>query len=258
MNWLFCIPIAYFGQTRLRVGSWAFHLLFEWLAAVVLIVALTAVAPLRALATAGLAYVAFISLYEIGYIVNDLVVAPRESDGRKRGPQGAGAAWLSTWVLLRLASFSGVTMVLGFENRLEWWAYFGFMMVMIGFHNGLNDREIKAGTFLWLSWFRFMAPIMFVVPDRYLMGIAFGCAVSYSAFRLFGYLDSKGMLRMPGRKRALFRFAFFMWPLSAAAVFWRYEPARGLVVLTTYFAVVAALGGIWVRMRDVLRALGTT
>ncbi len=238
----YLLPFSYFWATRLRNGSIGFHLMFEWLAAVVVVAALSLENPLAALRIALFSYVAFISLYEIGYLANDLHAARGEPDGRLRGPQGTPTHWVAAWVLARLAVFLLITQVLHTTLDPMWWSFFAGLVVVFAMHNYLRDRELKAGTFLWLSWYRFMAPIMFAVPTAYLPGIAFACAMTYTAFRQFGYLDSKGLLVMPGRKRAVFRWAFFMWPLLAAVVFAQVAEARGFVVLVAYFAVVASIG----------------
>ena len=246
----YLLPFSYFWVTRLRNGSIGFHLLFEWLAAAVVVVALDPANAADGLCIALLSYLAFISLYEIGYIANDLFAARKEADGRLRGPQGTPLGWVAGWVLARLAVFALVSYVLHKAGDVMWWALFGGLAVVFAMHNHLRERELKAGTFLWLSWYRFMAPIMFAVPVAYLPGIAFGCAITYSAFRQFGYLDSKGLLVMPGRKRPVFRWSFFMWPLLAAVVLAPIAEARGYVVLVVYFAVVASVGAVAMYARE--------
>lgn len=238
----YLIPFSYFWCTRLRVGSVWFHFLFEWLAAAVVVVALGGPDWVVALGVAGITYLAFISLYELGYMANDLRAARSEGGGRLRGPQGAPLHWIVWWVVTRFAVFVLVTIVLGKAADGTWWTFFGGLAVVFFAHNRLNDRELKAGTFMWLSWFRFMAPLMFAVPTSFLTGLAFACAMSYSAFRQFGYLDSKGLLVMPGRKRPIFRWSFFMWPILGAAVLWPLYEAKGCVVLVSYYALVASLG----------------
>lgn len=243
MRALLLVPFHYSWVTRLRDGL-AFHALFEWVPAVVLVVALNGDHRAGALRTAVLAYLAFVCVYEIGYLTNDLIIAPREADGRLRGPQGAPRAWIAAWMLARVAVFVLATALAGQLPDARWWLYFVVLAVIFAGHNFLHDKELKAGTFLWLSWLRFMAPVAFAVPSVYLLGIGFGCAMTYSAFREIAYLDGKGMLKMPGRKRLRFRWLFFMWPLLPAAVLHGAPAALGFVVLACYYAVLASLGTI--------------
>ncbi|MCE9664014.1 hypothetical protein LY622_11210 [Halomonas sp. M5N1S17] len=242
MNFVYLLPFSYFLDTRLREGSLSFHVIFEWLAAMVLVVAVGAVEPRQALAMAGLAYLAFISLYEIGYLVNDLYAAPREAEGRKRGPQGARLGWGLAWTGSRLLVFVLITAWLDMLAVPAWWSFHLALCLTFALHNALQDKELKAATFLWLAWLRFMAPVMFVVEDTQRLGIGLAAAVSYVVFRLLGYLDSKDLLRMPGRQRATFRLFFFLMPLIGLLVLWPYPGAEGFLVLTGYFAVAAAAG----------------
>lgn len=242
MKFVYLLPFTYFYDTRLRKGSVAFHVIFEWLAAVLLVLVVGAAGPAQALIAAGLSYLAFISLYEIGYLFNDLFASRKEAGGRQRGPQGAGGVWVAAWFIARLVAFMFATVLMGKLAAPDWWSFFAALCVVFALHNGLTDREFKAATFLWLAWFRFMAPVMFVVQDTQRMGVGLAAAMAYSSFRLFGYLDSKGLLQMPGRQRPGFRLFFFLMPLAGALALWPYEGARGFLVLTGYYALAAALG----------------
>ncbi|QGM22374.1 hypothetical protein GJ672_08980 [Spiribacter sp. 2438] len=244
MNVVYLLPFSYFHNTRLRSGSITFHLVFEWVAAVVLAVTIGAAAPEQSIAIAGLSYLAFISLYEIGYLVNDLFAAKWEEGGRQRGPQGAGYYWVAAWFGSRIAMFLVVTMLLGLLATPEWWSFFVTLGVVFTLHNLLQDRELKVATFLWLAWLRFMAPVMFVVEDSQRMGVGLAAAMAYVGFRMFGYLDSKGLLSMPGRQRPEFRLFFFCMPLAGILALWPYDSALGYVILAAYYAVVASVGSM--------------
>lgn len=242
MKFLYLLPFSYFYDTRLRSGSLAFHAVFEWLAAAVLVLVVGAAGSVQALLAAGLSYLAFISLYEIGYLFNDLFASRKEVGGRQRGPQGASGMWVTAWFAARLAAFMFATVLMEKQATPEWWSFFAALSVVFALHNRLTDRELKAATFLWLAWFRFMAPVMFVVQDTQRMGIGLAAAMAYASFRLFGYLDSKGLLQMPGRQRLEFRLFFFMIPLAGALALWSYDGAQGFLVLTAYYALSALLG----------------
>lgn len=249
MNILYLLPFSYFYNTRLCKGNWTFHALFEWLSAAILVIVFGNVPPLQALLEAILVYLAFISLYEIGYIVNDLFAAHKEKGGRQRGPQNASSMWISTWVAFRVVAFIIITIVLNKQGIWGWWGFFLALSIIFTLHNVFVDREFKVATFFWLAWFRFMAPIVFVVEDRYRMGIAFAASISYAAFRLFGYLDSKGLLKMPGRKRIRFRMVFFLMPLTGVLALAPYDEAHGFIVLCVFYSVIAlvAAASSWLR-----------
>jgi hypothetical protein len=242
LNNILLFPFAYFCATRLTKGGLAFHALFEWLAAAWLVACLGASSIGQDLLVMALVYLAFISLYELGYMANDLHAAQHESDGRKRGPQGAAIQWVAAWVFVRVVVFLGVTATLNQWVEPGWWLFFSALVIVFTLHNLLKDREMKTSTFAWLAWLRFMAPVIFVVQDNQRMGIGLAAAMGYVAFRQLGYLDSKGLLNMPGRQRPAFRRFFFLMPLLGIAVLWPYPEAQGYGWLTSYWAVVAVMG----------------
>lgn len=236
------LPFAYFLTTRLRQGSLAFHVLFEWGAALVVAAWLAGPDWPRAVLLAAISYLAFISLYEIGYLVNDRFAARRESGGQSRGQGAVAPGWVALWIAARLAAFALATTVAGAWPALAWWGFFGGLALVFALHNLITDREIRAITFIWLAWFRFMAPLFWVVPPAEFAGIGLAAAMVYVMFRQFGYLDSKGLLAMPGRQRPRFRLAIFGLPLIAVPAFLHFPGTRGLVLLLGYFATMAAAG----------------
>jgi hypothetical protein len=244
MKFAYLLPFAYFLETRLRRSSISFHAVFEFGAAVVLACAVGREQPVTALSTAAYCYLAFISIYEIGYLVNDLYSARRETSGRHRGPQEAAALWMACWIMVRLIVFLVVSFASGLWKVAGWWVFFGGLCAVFALHNLWSDRELKVATFLWLAWFRFMAPIAFVVEPNEFMGVAFGAGMLYAGFRMFGYLDSKGLLAMPGRHKPQFRTVFFMIPLAAAIPLAQFEHSRGFILLAFYFAASALVGGL--------------
>ncbi len=250
MKVIYLLPFTYFYDTRLRHNSLAFHAIFEWLAAVVLVFAVGHAGHSQALIIAGLSYLAFISLYEIGYIVNDLFSSKREEGGRLRGPQGVSCVWVVAWFVTRLISFLLITIIGGKLLSPEWWSFFASLCVVFSVHNRLTDPEFKTITFLWLAWLRFMAPLIFVIHEAQLFGVGLAAAMTYVSFRLLGYLDGKGLLKMPSRKNSNFRLFFFMMPLIATLIMWYYEGARGFITLIFYYAVVSALGTFIVLIRS--------
>ncbi|WP_290525574.1 hypothetical protein [Alcanivorax sp.] len=242
MNWFYLLPFNYFYLTRLRNGSILFHLLFEWLAAFWLVALLGAGTIGENLLSSIISYLAFISIYELGYIANDLHSAKREVDGRRRGPQDASIFWILLWVICRITVFFVCTILLEKLLDSDWWLFFVSLIFVFLMHNFLNDREAKTTTFAWLAWLRFMAPLIFVVRSDQVIGIGLAAAIGYVAYRQLGYMDSKNLLLMPGRKRTGFRLFFFLMPLVGVAVLWSYTNAQGYFLLTSYWAAVAAAG----------------
>ncbi|MCK4709403.1 MAG: hypothetical protein KAU21_12365 [Gammaproteobacteria bacterium] len=248
MSWLYLIPFTYFYNSRLRSGSVAFHFLFEWLPAIVLAILLASVSIESSVIKMALSYFAFISFYEIGYLANDFYSSHRESDGRKRGADLINPAWVVSWVFSRIAVFLICGYLLGLLMMLEWWSFYFVLLVIFTMHNIFIDNEYKTITFVWLSWLRFLAPVIFVIDSDYLLGVALGAGMSYSYFRTIGYMDSKGLLNMPGRKRISFRLMFFLMPIASVVTLFPYPNSKGLIILIIYYATIALAGSLYQRI----------
>lgn len=237
------VPFGYFLGTRLSKGDAAFHLFFEWLPAAMLAAAFGIGKPGPNLAFAALSYGAFISIYEIGYVMNDYIAARKERDGRARGEQ-AGSTAIATMIVIRLAAFAAFTSAAAMQTNALWWGYFASLAVVFTLHNVIMDSEMRVITFRWLALLRFMAPIFAILQTGPMLGVAAGAAMVYVGFRELGYMDSKSLLAMPGRKRGRFRLASFVIPLCALPMLAAIPEARPLAGLLAWFALVASAGSL--------------
>jgi len=238
------VPFCYFYWTRLRHANLSFHLVFEWLAALFLVVVFCGHRWFPAISSSILSYFAFVSVYEIGYLANDLYSAKRESNGRARGPQGADWRWVTCWIAIRLIVFVTIAGALDQLSSGQWWRFYFVLSLALAGHNVLLDPGLKAISFLWLSWLRFMAPVIFVIDAKLVLGVGLCAAMSYCGFRLLGYLDSKGLLQMPGRQSGEFRLIYFSAPIWVALALWSYPGFEGFVALSGYYFAVAASGSL--------------
>ena len=143
MKFVYLLPFSYFVHTRLSKGSLEFHALFEWGAALVLTGAFGVAGTWGSMLFALEAYFAFISLYEVGYLFNDLISTKREFAARLRGPADATPAWLAAWVSTRLMAFTALTLFLDVTGRGDWWLFFGAMLAVFALHNLLQDKEFE-------------------------------------------------------------------------------------------------------------------
>ena len=241
MNLICILPFSYFFITRLRGGSFLFHLLFEWGAAFVLVLYVGSFSPLVSLSKLFFCYIAFISIYELGYFFNDLYSAPREADGRERWHSRVTRGWVFAWIAARVLSFTLMTLLLGFSAVLNWWLFYLTLIIVFLLHNLLVCRELKVVTFSWLAFYRFIAPIIFVVAESQRLGIALAVAMIYVPFRQFAYMDSKGLLSMPKRKSFQFRRFFYLLPLISVIALWPYSGVKGFVALVVYWACIPAI-----------------
>lgn len=255
MRYLVLVPFTYFLLTRLSKGSIVFHLLFEWVAALVLVVLLgDSDSGVENFIRALGCYFAFISLYEIGYIANDVYDASKDEFGRHRLPVGATITWVGFWSASRISFFLFGTYIFGAWQRVEWWLFFGTLCIIFTFHNIVIRYELKIISFLWLAWYRFMAPLIFVVSKDQIFGISFAVAIGYVIFRYLSYLDSKDMLRLPERRNNYFRVMFFLSPVASIGFLMQFPFASGYVILTSYWGSISLIGAVlswWIGRRKI-------
>lgn len=250
LKYLLFLPFSYFFITRLSRGSISFHLFFEWFAAFVLVVTLGdsgswVLNSSRAL----ICYLSFISLYEIGYIANDIYDVSKGEFSRRRLPSGANVTLVGFWVISRLSFFLLGTEILGAWQSMEWWSFFVTLSILFALHNTVIRRELKVISFVWLAWYRFMAPIIFVVAKDQVFGISFAVAIGYVIFRYLSYLDSKDALRLPERRSNHFRVIFFMFPLFSIGLLVQFPSSSGYIILTAYWSAISLIGGLFLWCR---------
>ncbi len=238
------VPFLYFFNTRLKVSSIAFHLVFEWFPVVILIFAFYSFQSLHYLIDAFLCYLAFISLYEIGYILNDRVSSSQELNGRGRGSLSLSALYVSLFILTRVFIFLALSHITEFGNQTSWWTFHFSLLSVFMLHNKLRNSDYRVPTFSCLAWFRFISPIIFIVPEDVRFGIAFAAVIGYGNFRQLGYMDSKGLLLFPNRKNRFFRLFFFLVPLFLAFAVYPFQGSDGFTLLITYWAVLSVFGAI--------------
>jgi hypothetical protein len=243
-KFFYCFPFLYFWDTRLKNANISFHLFFEWIAALVLCVSLSSIGPMKAISFSVVSYFAFISVYEIGYICNDYISVKYEPDGRERLPTDVTIASVTLWVACRILLFVAISLfaLRNFAGAYSWWSFYLLLSFVFLFHNLCIVRDLRVVSFQWLAWLRFMAPIIFVVPNIYVFGIGLAAALSYVNFRALGYLDSKDMLCMPRRRDDIFRLLFFSFPLLGSVALSHYSSFKGYFVLTSYFALISLVG----------------
>ncbi|MBS2034777.1 hypothetical protein JST97_07310 [bacterium] len=243
-------PFWYFWDTRLRRGSLAFHFTFEWLSAI-LLAAFFGQGPVWFdLARLPMVYLAFVSIYEIGYICNDFYAARFEQGSRPRGAERFSNLQVLVMIFTRLLSFAALSGLLGFQHNPQWQAFFLMLSLVFSLHNFPLPVELKVITFTWLSVCRFTAPTLFLLRTSYVPALFLSTLTFYSGFRLLPYMDSKGILKMPGRRKPIFRLCYFVSILPLAWFLRDYPGGDLFWWLNLYFAGLALGGFIWAQIRS--------
>lgn len=208
---LFLLPGSYLVGSRLRSrASWASMFGYDWLPQLAIIAALGTPGLLQTPGALLLSWLAFISLYELGYLTNDVLSVRFEKNPRRRiegfDPR---APQLVAWLLARLSAFALLTFLLGQATRWEWWAFHGLLTLVFLSHNLLRQESLRVASFVGLALGRFMAPLLPWLGTAALASLAMPVLLYYVLFRLLGYLDGKRFLQLPGRREDRFRIGFY-------------------------------------------------
>ncbi|MFY8037048.1 MAG: hypothetical protein ACOVMQ_07770 [Cyclobacteriaceae bacterium] len=236
MSPLAYLPFFYFQKTRLNnAKAFIFHGAYEWVP--VFLLAFYYFPAIRTLADVLLYYVAFISIYEIGYLANDQH-AHTEAEGRKRTEKLAG--WhIALFVSVRLAAFLVVTVVEGQFSSGWWWGWYGLLAIQFFIHNQIQIRSLKSITFSFLAFIRFLSPIFMLIPAVAISTLLLPIFLNYVLFRLFTYLDSKDFLKNFDRKSGAYYRGFYLlivpFSIIVAVLMHTWLP----LIFTGYYALVA-------------------
>lgn len=212
------LPFSYFITTRLKDGrSRLFHAAYEWVPGIALAYFCGVE---QVLLTFLLSYLAFISIYELGYLMNDAISHRREGERQRHGPLSTKT--LIVLVVVRLVVFAYLFAYLDFYHLsvlhlnstlsevmlME----VGYVMLAVTFilHNLLRSASIKCLTFIMLSYLRFMLPIAPWLTAALVFELTIPVLLNYSLFRLFIYMDSKNLLSGFDRRSPAFLISFYL------------------------------------------------
>jgi hypothetical protein len=192
----------------------------EWLAGILIIVYFREVSPFTAAWEYLMGFIAFISIYETGYLINDFWSVKHENNPRMRaeGITPSGNQELLAWITFRLVFFGGVILLTDIAT-MNYVVFSLLMLVVFGLHNFIREKEVKFLTFISLSLFRFILPLFpFVRPDDLRLIIP-GVLINYCLYRTVNYLDSKDMLVLKNKKEAWFKLSFYLLLLPLSVLF---------------------------------------
>lgn len=239
------IPFFYFLSTRMRrLKDLVFHGLYEFVPAFIILFYLERSAG-DAAYQLFFFYLAFISVYEIGYLANDQSAIDYE-DERPR----SGVRWkrwmIAVFVGIRVLVFAGVSWMMSVES--EWYLWFGLLGAVFTLHNLLRDRLMKCVTFSYLAFARFFSPMFSVVLSPMFVILLAPVLVNYVLFRLITYMDSKGLLS-GDRKTGGFRIGYYVL-LIPFSVMWSILFGSWMpLYANTYFLLLNGMYGVMMALR---------
>ena len=202
------VPFAYGAATR--YGSprdFAYLVATQWIPGVWLVFRLGGTDPVAALALYAAGYLAFIALYEIGYLVNDTWDARRHPDARRRFPYELDALYIGAFIAVRLGVWLLLTVLYPPRfGEVNWLVLCGVLVVVFAIHNITHLTYLRIASFVQLCMIRFIAPVAYGVASDAFLTIMAICSLFYLHFRYLVYLESKGFLLLPQRKQPTFNF----------------------------------------------------
>lgn len=158
-------------------------------------------------------YFIFISIYELGYLMNDTLGLRHDETPRRRIAVDFSIAFYVLFFISRLLLVLAISLWIGVLSSLWFWALLGILSLAILAHNLVIRQEIKPATFFQMSLMRFSLPIFIpTAMEEGLIVLAVG-SLFFVFPRFLTYMDSKNRLNIPERKQPNFLvrvyFAFF-------------------------------------------------
>lgn len=195
------VPFGYAVVTRLNTPRDFLYLVAtQWIPGIWLVHRLGEVDLAEAALLYAAGYLAFIALYEIGYLVNDTWDARRQPDGRHRFSHGIGPGYAVVFVAIRVVIWAGVSFAWGQLGNPDWLALSAALAASFVLHNLIVQNYLRIASFTQLTFLRFSIPILFGLDASHFLTVNLICVLFYFNFRFLAYLDAKNFLNMPERK----------------------------------------------------------
>ena len=245
MKILLNIPFFYLFYSRIKEGraSIPFILTTEWIPWIIVAGFFSNYNFFDSFLYLFSCYLAFISIYEIGYIVNDYYSIKFDENSllKQRAPINIKNNTINFWIFLRLILFILFSLFLPFARTQEWYIYYFILCIVFSFHNLNKNKDLKVISFFWLAFLRFLGPVIFLVKFDYVNSLCFVAATITVPYRLLSYLEGKELLVMKKRKSLFFRMLYFIMPSIFSLLIFRYNYSSLYVSLSIYFALIAFL-----------------
>lgn len=237
-NYFFLLlPFLYAFFSRMKgLRGFAFNAMTAWVPGI-LLVALHAdsLDAWGAAVRYGLGYLAFISIYELGYLANDTWGLQKDETPRRRIAVDFSMLFVLLFVAGRLGLAFGLAVYLGVWGT-SW--FFGLLVatfLVIGLHNLVSVQSVKFETFIQMSAIRFSFPVLLASEAAsavvtVLVGLAF-----FALPRLFTYQYSKGRLNLPERSEVWYSLANVAAMLPLVLVIFSMSDQASVLVLWGYF-----------------------
>ena len=237
----FFFPATYFEATRVpSIALKIYNVLVEGVPALALSLYFNE-PSIRVLLTVLLSYIAFISIYEIGYLTNDYYSETFEKAPRGRAARfGGRAVVVQALIVSRLLFFAICTYLLGTSGSVVWWTFHGTLLVTFILHNSLPSDQ-RTATFFALSAYRFLGAVIVALSPAILAVLLPAVLLNHSLYRTTVYLRSKNERADGGIASVSSKFAFYAGCLPFSILLSLFFGSYLPVALCVYFILVWVL-----------------
>lgn len=228
------LPFGYLVTTRLHsFRDLAYLIATSWVPPLWILLRVEELEPAQAFGGFLLGYLAFVSLYEIGYLVNDAWDASRHRDGRQRTPFAIGPSALIFFTITRLAVWAAIAILTGWLYQSQWLAAQFALIATVALHNWLTPPSLRLASFAQLAVLRFCLPIAALLSPAGWTATLTAALMLYLPLRYLAYADSKQLLAATARQVRHFSMLYLLISLP-------------LVALTAALLNIDILAEIWV------------
>lgn len=212
-KYLIVIPFFYFIQTRIVLSiNFLFQYFLEIVTSIIIFLVLFKPFYLDALTLFLFYYLAFISVYEIGYFINDTISTKYENKPNKRLDNKKSFLFIFFFIIIRLIFFILISFYLDLEHNYIWWFFYIFLILIFTLHNLLREIYYRIATFQILAFLRFIAPFFFILDFNYLLIICNIVALTYVPYRTLSYMSHRKISYRYISRNYLFRLLIFVLP----------------------------------------------
>ena len=236
------IPSGYLLTTRINgARDLAYLIATSWVPALWLLMRAAGLNPVHATLIFVAGYLAFISIYEIGYLANDVWDARRSRGGRRRAEFAAGRAYVALFLAIRIGLWVAIGLSTGWLENGAWLAGNAALAIIIAQHNLVDQKGLRIISFYGLATLRLLMPILALLPARSMAAAVLIAMIPYALPRLLAYMESKGLLELEQRRTARFGLLLQLSfvPLCSILAYWL--DARVLLEVLVYFIVIHAI-----------------
>jgi len=236
------LPFTYFATSRLKTKDWVFFLIYEIFLNLLLVI-LTEENFFQSMLIVVLSYFAFISIYEIGYIFNDLVSTKYEESPRKRlGEYDPGWGPIIVLVLVRILIFGIISFYLSKAFEMDqWFVYYIALIIVFACHNVIKSNQLKILTFIQLATFRIISPLILIFSGKKLLITLVSFLVAYAFYRTIIYMESKGILLFEDRRSYKFILGYYIITIPIFA-FIAYLGKSYIPLVIVFYYIIVWLG----------------